>query len=122
MELIVINKGIVQEKSFQQKFVFRQMLDMPIGLSYLYLQDKTPEVVEMEMRVLNTGDRTAPVYFKSINKAFPIFWEDEMPEIPVACFNIFELIEKGEFELLEVDGEFWESHEELFNIYKKYAK
>lgn len=119
--LTVINKGIIQEISTKQKFVFRQMLDMPIGLSYLYLVEKTIEVVEMEMRVLNNGDRNAPVFFKSINKAFPIFWEDDMPEIPVSCLNVYQLMIDGNFELISVDEEFRDTHFDLFSIYEKYA-
>lgn len=118
----VINKGIIQEKTTGIRFVFRQMLDMPIGLSYLYMLDKTPEIVQMEMRILNNGDRTAPVYFKTINKAFPIFWEDDMPEIPVSCLNVYSLLEGDDWGLLDIDEEFRDTHIDLLSIYQKYSK
>ena len=121
---IVIMKGVIHDPEFQIDFVFRSMLSISIGQAYLYLPEgkKTPEIVQMEMAILNNGDRNAPVYHDSIGKFYPIYWQDDLPEIPVACLNIFKsILEKG-LRIMTVEDEFRQNYEMLFELYAKYYK
>lgn len=121
---IVIIKGVIHDPEFNVNFVFRSMLTIRIGQAYLYLREgeKTPEVVQMEMAVLNNGDRNAPVYHDSIGKFYPIYWEDDLPEIPVACLNIFKCMLEKQWTIISIDEEFRQNFQMLFELYAKYSK
>lgn len=122
MELIVINKGVVDAPDLGRQFVFRSFLNMPLGGAFLYPKDKTPRHVELEMKVLNSEDRSAPVHYSSINQTWPIFWEDDLPEIPVGLFNIYEEIILERMEILEIEPKYKFAHWRMFSTFKQFYK
>ena len=123
MEQIIIIQGIIHDPEFNADFVFRSMLNMPIGQAYLYFPEgsKPPEVVEREMAILNVGDQEAPVYHATINKAWPIFWKDGMPEIPIAHINIFDACMTKDWNIVSVEKVFRDNYDALQIIYSRHC-
>lgn len=119
MELIVINQGIIRYKQFEQDFIFRCFLNFPMYMCHLYPAEKTIELAEMEMAVLNNGDREAPIMLKGMTHPMRIYWQDDMPEVPVGEFNLIRMLQEEKWELKEIEDGFVDNHLRLTALYNE---
>lgn len=122
MEFAVINQGTIFFPELNQKLIFRSMLNHPIGFGFIFLVEKTPELVELEMKMMSVNDRNAPVFWPGTGQPWPIFWEDDMPEIPMGYLNVYEMALEGKVEILEIEPQYNDNHLDLFHFFQSVYK